>query len=120
MIERLLLDRIDLQRRRRCVSQAIELSTLIHANITKAALPLPNVAMPRAKITVHTPAREWLPPAPFVEGFGLLEYFQIMHGGLQKGEFLSIFNSSASKYTLFCAMPFSQESVLVSNMKYRI
>src|SRR5216683_8147629 len=109
MIERLLLDRIDLQCRRRCVSQAIELSTLIHTDITKAPLPPPNVAMPRAKITVHTPVRKWLPPAPFVEGFGPLKYFQILHGGFQKREFLSIFNSSVSKYTLFCAMPFSQK-----------
>src|SRR6202030_3796581 len=86
MIEWLLLDRIDLQRRRRSVSQAVKLSALIHANETKARLPFPNMAMPRAQIAVHAPVRHRLPPPPFVKGLRLLKYFQFIHGSLRKGE----------------------------------
>src|SRR4029077_6967509 len=120
MIERLLLDRIDLQRRRRCVSQTVELPALIHPDETKAGLPFPNVAMPRAEIAVHAPVRQRLPPTPFVERFRLLKYFQFIHGGLRKGELLSCFESIVSKYTLLRGMPFSKVVVLISNLKFQI
>jgi hypothetical protein len=74
-----------LQRRRRSVSQAVKLSALIHADETEPALPFPNVAMPRAKIAVHAPVRKRLPPAPFVQRFRLLKYFQFVHSGAPKG-----------------------------------
>jgi len=87
MIELLLLYRIDLQRRGRCVAQAIELSALIHADEAKPGLPFPNVAMPWAQVAVHAPVRHGLPPAAFVERFRFLKYFQFIHGNLRKGNF---------------------------------
>jgi len=36
--------------------------------------------MPRAKIAMHAPFGHGLPPAAFIESFGLLKYFQFLHG----------------------------------------
>ncbi len=83
MIERLFLDRIDLQRRGRGIAQAVELPTLIHANETESGLPFTDVAVPRAEIAVHSALRNGLPPSAFVEIFRPLKYFQFLHGDLR-------------------------------------
>src|SRR5260370_36739576 len=62
MIQRLLLDGINLQGCRRAVSQAIEFSVLIDADEAESRLTRPDVAMPRTKITVDLPRRFQLPP----------------------------------------------------------
>src|ERR1700688_4208325 len=120
MIERLLLDRIDLQRRRRSVSQTVELSALIHPDETKAGLPFSNMAISRAKIAVHATIRRRLPPSPFVQRFRLLQYFQFIHGGLRKGKLLSCFESICPKYTPLGTMPIGQEGAVISNLKFPI
>src|SRR5207302_2273269 len=67
MIQRLLFDGINLQSRGRGVAQAIELASLVYANKTEAALPLANVAVPRAQIAVHASVWLRLPPASLVQ-----------------------------------------------------
>src|ERR1700683_1522408 len=79
MVERLLLDRINLQRCGRAIAEAVKAATLIDADKTKPGLSVADVAMPRAKIAVRAPIRRRIPPARFVEVLGLLEDFQIFH-----------------------------------------
>jgi len=80
MIERFFLDGIDLQRRRRGIAQAVEFSALIDTNEAETGLAFSDVAMPRAKIAMHAPFGHGLPPAAFIKRFGLLKYFQFLHG----------------------------------------
>src|SRR5258708_29427497 len=49
MIQRFFLDRIDLQRRRRAVTQVVELAVLIDPNEAKASLTRTNMAMAGAQ-----------------------------------------------------------------------
>src|ERR1700676_1019763 len=79
MIQRFLLNRIDLQRRRSSVAQAVKFSTLIDTDETKSGLSRMNVAMPRTKVTMHAAASLRLPPAPFVQLVGFLEDLQLAH-----------------------------------------
>src|SRR6202522_3674269 len=85
MIQRLLLNRIHLPRRRRAISQTKKFPALIHADETKSALPLPNMAVPRTQITMHAPIRHALPPSRFMQQFSFLQYFQILHNGISRG-----------------------------------
>ena len=75
MIERFFLDGIDLQRGRRSVSQAVELSALIHADEAEAGLAFPDVAMARAEIAMHAAVGHRLPPARLVQRFASSEIF---------------------------------------------
>src|SRR5438445_6179965 len=79
MIERLLFHRIDLQRGGGGVAQAVEFSALVDADEAEAALPIADVAMPRAEIAMHLVARFGLPPPRFVQGFSFLEDLQLLH-----------------------------------------
>src|ERR1700683_5800008 len=79
MVERLLLDRINLQRSRRAIPQALQPPALIDANETKSSLPFPNVAMPRTEIAMRAAIGRCLPPAGLVQLLGSLENFQIFH-----------------------------------------
>jgi len=87
MVEGLFLDGIDLQRRGRCVSQTVELPSLIHANETETRLAFADMAMARAEIAVHAAGGAGLPPEAFVESFRLLKYFQFLHGDCRLGKF---------------------------------
>ena len=66
MIERLLLNGINLQRSRMRIPQAVKLPALIRAYVAEPSLPLANMAMPRTKIAVHFAASLSLPPASFM------------------------------------------------------
>src|SRR2546422_4397302 len=79
MIERLLFHRIDLQRGGGGVAQAVEFSALVDADEAEAALPVADVAMPRAQIAMHLVARFGFPPPRFVQGFSFLEDLQLLH-----------------------------------------
>ena len=79
MVERLLLDGIDLQRGGRGVAQAIELPALVDANEAEAALPFADVAMPRAKVAVDAAVRLGLPPASLVQFGFVLQNLQVVH-----------------------------------------
>src|SRR6266853_701614 len=87
MVERLFLDGIDLQRRGRGVAETVKLPSVINTNETKTGLAFADVAMPWAEIAVHAAFGHGLPPAPLVEGFRLLEYFQFLHGDSRQGNF---------------------------------
>ena len=80
MIQRLFLDGINLQSRRRAVSQVIKLSVLIGADKTESRLARMNVAVARAKIAVNSAVRFRFPPARFVEFPRFLEDLQFFHG----------------------------------------
>jgi hypothetical protein len=80
MIERLLLDGIDLQGCRSTVPEAVEFSTLIDTNEAEAGLAGMNVAMTRAKIAVNATAGFGLPPAALVERVGFLEDLECAQG----------------------------------------
>src|SRR5580658_2775188 len=80
MIQRFLLDRIDLQRRRSSVAQAVKFSTLIDTDETESRLSRMNVAMPWTEVTMHAATGFRLPPAPFVQLVGFLEDLQLAHG----------------------------------------
>ena len=73
MIQRFLLDGIDLQRGRMSVAQAVKLAALIRADEAEAGLPFADMAMPRTKIAMHLAVGFSLPPASFVEPRCLLE-----------------------------------------------
>src|SRR5712691_158828 len=87
MVQRLFLDGIDLQRGRRSVAEAVEFSSLVHADEAETGLPFPDVAVARAKVAVHTSFGRGLPPASLVQRFGLLKNCQFLHGSLLKGRF---------------------------------
>jgi len=82
MIQRFLLDRIDLQCRWSSVAQAVKFSTLIDTYETKSGLSRMNTAMAWTEIAMHAAASFRLPPAPFVQLVGLLEDLQLAHGRL--------------------------------------
>src|SRR4029077_7885381 len=79
MIQRLFFDGVDLQRGWRSITEVVELAVLIDADKAESRLAGMNVAMPGAKKAVHAPVAFRLPPARFVQGFGLLEDRQIAH-----------------------------------------
>ena len=83
MIEWLLLNRINLQRSRMRITQAVKLPALIRPYVAEPSLPLANMAMPRTKIAVHFAASLSLPPASFmlwpVQRPGFLQNFQLGH-----------------------------------------
>src|SRR5712691_6317972 len=80
MIQRLLLDGVNLNGGGRSVSQAVEFSALIDTDEAEACLAFSNVAVPRAEIAMHLSGRCRLPPTAFVERLGLLEDVQFLHG----------------------------------------
>lgn len=80
MIQRLFLNRINLNRGGRGVSEAVEFAAFIHANETEAGLAVADMAMPRTKIAMRFVIWLGFPPARFVEFGGLLQDFQIFHG----------------------------------------
>src|ERR1700730_8136474 len=79
MIQRLLLDGIDLECGRRAITQAVKLAAFIDADETESRLTRNDVAVARAKIAVCAPIGFRFPPAGFVESLGLLEDFQLRH-----------------------------------------
>jgi hypothetical protein len=80
MIERFLLDGINLHRGWMSVPQAVELPALVHADETKPCLTRPDVAMPWAEVAMRFAICVSFPPARFVERFNLLQDFQVCHG----------------------------------------
>ena len=80
MVQRLLLDGINLNGGGRGVSQAVEFSALIDADEAEAGLTLSNVAVPRAEIAMDFAGGCGLPPTAFVERLRLLEDVQFLHG----------------------------------------
>src|SRR5215470_17878286 len=76
MIQRFFLDRIDLQRGGRTVTEAVKLSFAIHADKTKTRLPFVNVTVARAEKTVDAIPCFRFPPPPFVKLFRLLKNCQ--------------------------------------------
>src|ERR1700733_1903593 len=79
MVERLLLDRINLQRCGRTIAEAVKFAALIDAYEAKSGLPFPDVAMPRAEIAMRAAIGRGLPPTRLVQLLGSLEHFQIFH-----------------------------------------
>ncbi len=79
MVQRLLLDGIDLQRSGRAIPQAVELAALIDADETKPSLPRIDVTVTRTKIAVHAAVGFRFPPARFVQRVRFLEDFQLQH-----------------------------------------
>src|SRR5258708_37196438 len=62
MIQRLFLDGIDLQRRRRAVTQVVELAVLINANEAEASLTRTNMAMAGREERQYAASRHPSPP----------------------------------------------------------
>src|SRR6202140_361837 len=79
MVQRLFLDGINLQRRRRAISQAVKLAAFIDADETKSSLAGIDVAVARTKIAVNAAVCFRFPPARFVQCIGFLEDFQLRH-----------------------------------------
>src|SRR5215471_14480966 len=79
MIQRLLLNGINLQSRGGTVSEIIKLSVLIGADETESRLPWMNVAVTRTKIAVNAAVCFRLPPERFVKFFRFLEDLQFFH-----------------------------------------
>ena len=79
MVQRFFLDGINLHRGRMRVAQAVEFAALVRANEAEPRLPFPDVAMPRAKITVRLAAGFGFPPAGFMQLRGFLEDLQARH-----------------------------------------
>src|ERR1700690_4234595 len=82
MIQRLLLNRIDLQRSRMRIPQAVKLPALVRPYVAEPSLPFPNMAMPRTKIAMHFPAGFRLPPARLMQHLGFLQDFEFGHRGV--------------------------------------
>src|SRR6266446_6950175 len=80
MIQRLLLDGINLHCGGGAVSQAIELPVLIDANETESCLAGMDVAVAWAKKAVNPSVWLRFPPRGLVQLFGLLEDLQLFHG----------------------------------------
>src|ERR1700675_1281088 len=79
MIQRLLLDGIDLHRRRMRVPQAVQLAALVHADEAEACLPFPDVAMPRTQVAMQLAARQRFPPLRLMHLVSFLQYLQMFH-----------------------------------------
>lgn len=79
MIQRFFLNGINLHRSGMRVAQAVEFSAFVRANEAEPRLPFPDVAMPRAKITMRLAAGLGLPPAGFMQLRGFLEDLQALH-----------------------------------------
>src|SRR5579863_707946 len=79
MIQRLLLDGINLHRRRMRVSQAVQLAALVHADEAEPRLPFPDVAVPRTQIAVQLAARQRFPPLRFMQRVRFWQYLQVFH-----------------------------------------
>ena len=79
MIERLLFDRINLQRGERAVTQAIELAAAVHADKAEAGLAFADVAVARTQIAVNTAVGFGFPPAGLVQSFCFLKNLQAIH-----------------------------------------
>src|SRR5437016_13585068 len=73
MIQRFLLDGIDLQSGGRTIPKVIEFSVLVDADEAESRLARMNVAVPRTEIAVDTSVRFRLPPPCFVEFLRFLE-----------------------------------------------
>ena len=67
MIERLLLDRINVYCGRLRIAEVVKLSTDVLANETESGLILPDVAMARAKIAVQLAPWQGFPPTRLME-----------------------------------------------------
>src|SRR5882762_3492258 len=80
MIQRLLLDGINLQGGGGAISQAIELPASIDANEAEPRLTGMDVAVAWTKIAMYSSAGLSFPPTGFVQLFGLLEDLQLFHG----------------------------------------
>src|SRR5262249_44218356 len=82
MIERLLFNRIDLERRGRTVAETKKFSAAIYAYKTETGLAFVDVAVARAKITVDAVAGFWFPPSALVESLFGLQDLQACHVSL--------------------------------------
>jgi hypothetical protein len=80
MIERLFLNRINLDRGGRCIAKAVEFSAFVYANETESRLPISDMAVPGTKIAMRFVVWLRFPPARFVKLGGFLQDFQIFHG----------------------------------------
>src|SRR6202044_481272 len=76
MVQRLLLDGINLHRRRMRIAQTVKLPALVRAYVAEPRLPLANMAMPRTQVAMDVAARLRLPPARLVQFRRFLQYFQ--------------------------------------------
>ena len=63
VVERLLLDRVNLQRGGLRVAQVVERAAAVHADEAEAHLPVADVAMPRAQVAVQLAVALGFPPA---------------------------------------------------------
>src|SRR6516164_114803 len=79
MVKRLLFDGINLQRRRRAVAQAEQFPVLVDADEAEPGLPVADVTMARAKVTVDAPVGLRFPPHPFMESRRFLEDLERRH-----------------------------------------
>src|SRR5258706_13526901 len=79
MIQRLLLDGVDLQGGGGAISQAIELPALIDANEAESRLTGMDVAVAWTKVAMYSSAGLSFPPTGFVPLFGLLEDLKLFH-----------------------------------------
>src|SRR5713101_3605748 len=79
MIQRFFLDGIDLQRRRRAVTQVVELAVLINANEAEASLTRTNMAMAGTEEAMDAAVSFRLPPTGLVQRLGFLEDLEFFH-----------------------------------------
>src|SRR5258708_14733752 len=79
MIQRFFLDRIDLQRRRRAVTQVVELAVLIDPNEAKASLTRTNMAMAGTEERKETAGSLQPPPTSLAQILGFMTVHQIFH-----------------------------------------
>src|ERR1700732_2544254 len=79
MVQRLLFDRVNLNGGRRGVTEAVELSSVVHANEAETCLTISDMAVPRAEVAMRLAARFGFPPAGFVQRLGFLKDFKILH-----------------------------------------
>src|SRR5262249_60670977 len=68
MIERLLLDRIDAEAARAAITEELDLPCLRPPHEAQAALPIAQLAGPRAHVALHTPILQRVPVARFDDG----------------------------------------------------
>ena len=79
MVERFFFDGINLNRGRRCVTEAVKFSALIDADEAEARLPVSDMAVARAEIAMHFAAGVDVPPTGFVKRIGFLENVETAH-----------------------------------------
>jgi len=85
VVERLLLNGINLESGRGGVAEGVQFAVLIDADVAEAGLSVANVAVARAEVTMDAAVGIDFPPSGFVEGGGGLKDLERRHDAVSDG-----------------------------------